>query len=84
MVKATTHLSFMELQTDPWAFRIWKYPGFKHYYGKTEYNNDADFDGVWGSGMSRFSVYEQDAYSEKGPFMSTVFSVTSHEPFRAG
>jgi len=22
--------------------------GFDHYYGKNEYNNDADFDGSWG------------------------------------
>src|SRR5690606_8743016 len=25
-----------------------KLAGIQHYFGKTEYNNDADFDGIWG------------------------------------
>ena len=29
--------------------------GYDHYYGKTEYNNDADFDGVWGIWDEPFS-----------------------------
>jgi hypothetical protein len=28
--------------------------GFKHYFGKTEYNHDEDFDGCGPSGMNRF------------------------------
>ncbi|MCT3700144.1 sulfatase [Elizabethkingia anophelis] len=57
--------------------------GFKHYYGKTEYNNDADFDGVWGIWDEPFFQYMNKTLTQKkGPFMSTVFSVTSHEPFQ--
>ena len=29
--------------------------GFDHYYGKTEYNNDADYDGQWGIWDEPFS-----------------------------
>lgn len=57
--------------------------GFDHYYGKTEYNNDADFDGVWGIWDEPFLQFMNKTLTEKTPpFMSTVFTVTSHEPFQ--
>jgi len=57
--------------------------GFDHYYGKTEYNNDADFDGVWGIWDEPFFQYFNTTISKnKKPFMATLFSVSSHEPYK--
>lgn len=57
--------------------------GYDQYYGKTEYNNDADFDGVWGIWDEPFFQYFSKELSQhKQPFMSTMFSVSSHEPYR--
>lgn len=56
--------------------------GFKHYYGKTEYNNDADFDGIWGIWDEPFFQYFAKTLDrKKSPFMATMFSVSSHHPF---
>lgn len=57
--------------------------GFKHYYGKTEYNNDADFDGIWGIwDESFFQYFAKTLNQKKAPFMATLFSVSSHHPFK--
>jgi phosphoglycerol transferase MdoB-like AlkP superfamily enzyme len=57
--------------------------GVDQYYGKTEYNNDADFDGVWGIWDEPFFQYfEKGLTKEKQPFMATLFSVSSHEPYK--
>lgn len=56
--------------------------GFDHYYGKTEYNNDADFDGAWGIWDEPFFQYVKQTLDKKnGPFFSTIFTVSSHEPY---
>jgi len=56
--------------------------GYDHYYGKNEYNNDADFDGVWGIWDEPFMQYFNKMISKKQqPFMATLFSVSSHEPY---
>lgn len=56
---------------------------FKHYYGKTEYDNDADFDGMWGIWDEPFFQYfAKTLYTKKSPFMATLFSVSSHHPFK--
>jgi len=57
--------------------------GFKNYYGKIEYNNDADFDGIWGIWDEPFFQYFANTISaKKSPFMATMFSVSSHHPFK--
>ncbi|MGL2967453.1 LTA synthase family protein [Flavobacterium sp. XGLA_31] len=57
--------------------------GYDHYYGKTEYNNDADFDGVWGIWDEPFFQYfNKTLTAKKQPFMATLFSVSSHEPYK--
>ncbi|MBC7522856.1 MAG: sulfatase-like hydrolase/transferase [Flavobacterium sp.] len=57
--------------------------GINSYYGKTEYNNDADFDGVWGIWDEPFMQYFNNKISTfKQPFMATLFSVSSHEPYQ--
>ncbi|HRB73248.1 MAG TPA: sulfatase-like hydrolase/transferase [Flavobacterium sp.] len=56
--------------------------GFDHYYGKTEYNNDADFDGSWGIWDEPFFQFMKKTFdAKKQPFMGTIFTVSSHEPF---
>jgi phosphoglycerol transferase MdoB-like AlkP superfamily enzyme len=57
--------------------------GFKHYYGKTEYNNDADWDGIWGIWDEPFFQFFAQTLNEKNqPFMATLFSVSSHHPYK--
>jgi phosphoglycerol transferase MdoB-like AlkP superfamily enzyme len=56
--------------------------GFDHYYGKTEFNNDLLFDGVWGIWDVPFFQYTKEVLDAKTtPFFSTIFTVTSHEPY---
>ncbi len=56
--------------------------GIKNYYGKNEYNNNLDFDGVWGIWDEQFfQFYNKTLSQKKEPFFATLFSVTSHEPF---
>ena len=60
-----------------------KLAGVDHYYGKTEYNNDADFDGIWGIWDEPFLQYfAKELNTIKPPFCSTVFTVSSHHPFK--
>ena len=57
--------------------------GIQHYYGKTEFNNDAEFDGVWGIWDEPFFQYMKTVLDKKTqPFMATLFSVSSHEPYK--
>ncbi len=56
--------------------------GFKHYFGKTEYNNDKDFDGIWAIWDEPFFQYYAKNIGKKQPFMSTLFSASSHDPFK--
>ncbi len=57
--------------------------GIQHYYGKTEYNKDEDFDGVWGIWDEPFFQYMKTVLDKKPqPFMATLFSVSSHEPYK--
>ncbi|MCG2612125.1 sulfatase-like hydrolase/transferase [Flavobacterium sp. SM15] len=56
--------------------------GFDHYYGKTEFNNDAEHDGVWGIWDEPFLQFmKQTIDKKKAPFFTTVFTVSSHEPY---
>lgn len=60
-----------------------KLAGFQHYYGKTEYNNDDDFDNVWGIWDEPFfQFFAKTLNTKKTPFLGVVFSVSSHEPFK--
>lgn len=57
--------------------------GFKHYFGKTEYNNDSDYDGIWGIWDEPFMQYMAKKMNTfKQPFFSAFFSVSSHHPFK--
>uniref|UniRef100_A0AAU6WN58 Sulfatase-like hydrolase/transferase n=1 Tax=Chryseobacterium endophyticum TaxID=1854762 RepID=A0AAU6WN58_9FLAO len=56
--------------------------GFQHYFGKTEYNNDQDFDGIWAIWDEPFLQYFAKNVGKKQPFMATVFTASSHHPFK--
>lgn len=57
--------------------------GYDYYKGMTEYGNDADFDGTWGIWDEKFFQYMKNEITKgEQPFLATVFSVSSHEPFR--
>jgi len=60
--------------------------GYDKYYGKTEYDlykpDATDFDGFWGIWDEPFLDYMASTLSAKtAPFMSTVFTLSSHSPF---
>lgn len=57
--------------------------GFDDYFGKTEYNNDADFDGIWGIWDEEFfHFFASKMNTFKEPFFTTIFSISSHHPFK--
>lgn len=59
-----------------------KLAGFNHYYGRTEYNNENDFDGNWGIYDEPFYHYfVQQLNKEKTPFCAAFFSLSSHHPY---
>jgi len=56
--------------------------GLDHYYGRTEFNNDDEYDGIWGIWDEPFLQYmEQTISKKKEPFLATVFTLTSHTPY---
>jgi phosphoglycerol transferase MdoB-like AlkP superfamily enzyme len=56
--------------------------GFERYYGRAEFNNDEEFDGSWGIWDEPFLGYMKTVLDEqKTPFLSSVFTLTSHEPY---
>lgn len=57
--------------------------GVKHYYGKDEYNNDADFDGIWGIWDEPFMQFMASKLNTMPqPFFAGFFSLSSHHPFK--
>lgn len=57
--------------------------GFDRYYGKDEYNNDDDYDGIWGIWDDKFfDFFARQMNEMQEPFMTALFSVSSHHPFK--
>ena len=60
--------------------------GFDEYYGLTEYekrHGDNDFDGTWAIWDEPFLQYYAECMNEmEEPFITSVFTATSHEPFK--
>lgn len=57
--------------------------GVEEYYGMDEYNNDNDFDGLWGIWDEKFlDFWATKLGTFKEPFFSSFFSVSSHHPFK--
>ena len=59
-----------------------KVTGFKDYYGMTEYGNDSDYDGTWAIWDEEFfQFFANKMGTFKEPFMTALFSASSHHPF---
>ena len=57
--------------------------GIKNYFGMDNYNNNSDFDGVWGIWDDKFFNYFADELNNmKEPFFSSIFSCSSHHPYK--
>ncbi|WP_157600638.1 LTA synthase family protein [Rufibacter sp. DG15C] len=57
--------------------------GVEQYYGMTEYGKPEDFDGMWGIWDEEFLQFMAGKLSTfREPFMSAVFTTTSHHPYR--
>lgn len=57
--------------------------GFDNYYGRIEYNNETDYDGNWGiwdEPFLNFTAQTLNSYTK--PFFATVFTLSSHHPFK--
>ena len=60
-----------------------KIAGFQHYVGKNEYADNSGFDGVWGIWDEPFfQFFAKEMNQMKEPFFTTIFSVSSHHPFK--
>ena len=59
--------------------------GFQHYFGRTEYEEAKgtdDFDGTWAIWDEPFlQYYAEEMGKMKQPFMTAVFTASSHHPF---
>ncbi len=56
--------------------------GYSKYFGRNEYNNDADHDGTWGIWDDKFFDFFIEKISEfKQPFHTVFFSLSAHQPF---
>jgi phosphoglycerol transferase MdoB-like AlkP superfamily enzyme len=56
--------------------------GFDAYYGKNEYPNPSDYDGVWGISDRSFLQYvAQTLNTSRQPFFAGVLTLSSHNPF---
>jgi len=58
--------------------------GFDDYFGKNEYpDGKEDFDGIWGLWDEPFLQFFASKLDEfRKPFMASVFTVSSHHPFK--
>lgn len=57
--------------------------GFQKYYGMDEYGSDSDFDGTWAIWDEAFlQYYAREMNNMEEPFMTAVFTASSHHPFR--
>lgn len=57
--------------------------GFDNYFGKTEYDNDDDYDGIWGIWDEKFlQFYANKMNTFREPFYTNFFSVSSHHPYK--
>jgi len=56
--------------------------GFDQYYGKTEYNNNKDYDGKWGIFDEPFlQFFAKKLNGSHQPFLSVLFTLSSHHPY---
>ena len=60
-----------------------KMAGFDDYFGLNQYPDKADFDGIWGVWDEPFfRFFASKLNSFKQPFLASIFTVSSHHPFK--
>lgn len=60
-----------------------KMTGFDDYFGLNQYPDKADFDGIWGVWDEPFfKFFARTMNTFKQPFLASIFSVSSHHPFK--
>ena len=60
-----------------------KLAGYDAYYGRTEYNDEKDYDGQWGIWDEPFLKRTVQEMSKlKAPFMTSIFTLSSHNPYK--
>ncbi|MCX6232014.1 MAG: sulfatase-like hydrolase/transferase [Bacteroidetes bacterium] len=60
-----------------------KIAGFGTYYGRSQYNNETDYDGKWGIWDEPFlQNYAKQLNLTTQPFLSAVFTLSSHHPYK--
>lgn len=56
--------------------------GIDQYYGKEDYPSEEDFDGKWGIfDEPYFDYFRKELNKKEEPFISILFSLSSHHPF---
>jgi len=56
--------------------------GFDKYFGRSEYHNEADYDGKWGIRDEEFMQYTaREINTLEKPFCAALFSLSSHHPY---
>ncbi|MFC2102003.1 LTA synthase family protein [Bacteroidota bacterium] len=56
--------------------------GFDNYFGRSEYNNERDYDGKWGIRDEEFFQFSaQHLNAMKQPFVASIFSLSAHHPY---
>ena len=59
-----------------------KATGYNRYFGRTEYNDDRDFDGSWGIYDEPFLIRTTEELTKiNNPFFATIFTLSSHHPY---
>lgn len=56
--------------------------GFDHYFGRTEYGDDHDFDGRWGifdGPFLRYSLHQLNQFDQ--PFAAVIYTLSSQHPY---
>ncbi|MBI3520224.1 MAG: LTA synthase family protein [Bacteroidetes bacterium] len=57
--------------------------GYDAYYGRTEFNNDEEYDGQWGIWDEPFLKKTAAEISTlKQPFFASIFTLSSHNPYK--
>jgi phosphoglycerol transferase MdoB-like AlkP superfamily enzyme len=53
------------------------------YYGRSQYNNDNDYDGKWGIWDEPFLQYfARQLNTFRRPFFTTIYTISSHHPYQ--
>jgi phosphoglycerol transferase MdoB-like AlkP superfamily enzyme len=64
-----------------WVLGFSKILGIENHYGRTEFNDDSQFDGLGDLDEPFFSIHGKTLDKRKHHFFATVFTVSSHEPY---